>query len=162
MFKMPSHPTVFIIVMEQGELGEGRDEKDFCFSLCFSTSLPVFLPSRKAGVELELLGGEGGRGEGRTGPVSGSWNIVLPVRALEVSVHRVLLERGPQPAAEPPDRPDQTRTGLSVPLGVASLTFASIFIKILTELEHAVATYPERVNTVENEGPLGGLRDFFC
>ena len=76
-------------------------------------------------------------------------------------MHRVLLERGPQPAAEPPDRPDQARTGLSVPLGVASLTFASIFIKILTELEHAVATYPERVNTGENEGPLGGLRDFF-
>lgn len=38
MFKMPSHPTVFIIVMEQGEMGEGRDEKDFCFSLYFSTS----------------------------------------------------------------------------------------------------------------------------
>lgn len=38
MFKMPSHPTVFIIVLEQGELGEGRDEKDFGFSPCFSMS----------------------------------------------------------------------------------------------------------------------------
>lgn len=42
MFKMPSRPTVFIIVMEQGELGEGRDEKDFCFSLDFSTSSDGF------------------------------------------------------------------------------------------------------------------------
>ena len=42
MFKMPSRPTVFIIVMEQGELGEGRDEKDFCFSLDFSTSSDNF------------------------------------------------------------------------------------------------------------------------
>lgn len=79
MFKMPSHPTVFIIVMEQGELGEGRDEKDFCFSLCFSTSSMVFLPSRKAGVKLELCGGMGGAGQGPClGPVilyclSGPW-----------------------------------------------------------------------------------------
>lgn len=42
MFKMPSRPTVFIIVMEQGELGEGRDEKDFCFLLDFSTSSDGF------------------------------------------------------------------------------------------------------------------------
>lgn len=67
MFKMPSHPTVFIIVMEQGELGEGRDEKDFCFSLCFSTSSMVFLPSRKAG---PVWGdGRGRAGQGlRLGP----------------------------------------------------------------------------------------------
>lgn len=42
MFKMPPRPTVFIIVMEQGELGEGRDEKDFCYSLDFSTSSDDF------------------------------------------------------------------------------------------------------------------------
>lgn len=61
MFKMSSHPTVFIIVMEQGELGKGRDEKDFCFLLYFSTSSDGFpSQSRKPGVELELWGGRGG------------------------------------------------------------------------------------------------------
>lgn len=72
MFKMPSHPTVFIIVVEQGELGEGRDEKDFCFPLYFSTSWDGFpTVSRKTRVELELCRGWGG---GRAGPAPGSWN----------------------------------------------------------------------------------------
>lgn len=76
MFKMSSHPTVFIIVMEQGELGKGRDEKDFCFLLYFSTSSDGFpYQSRKPGVELELW--SWGWGGGRAGPAARSWNIFL-------------------------------------------------------------------------------------
>lgn len=82
MFKMPSHPAVFIIVMEQGDLGEGRDEKDFCFSLYFSMSSMVFLPSRKTRVG----GGEEGEGQGlRLGPV-------VPFSELEARVHGALLK----------------------------------------------------------------------
>lgn len=75
MFKMPSHPTVFIIVVEQGDLGEGRDEKDFCFPLYFSTSWGrCSYRLEKPELSRSRVGGGVGAGQGRAGPMSGSWN----------------------------------------------------------------------------------------
>lgn len=108
MFKMPSHPRVFIIVMEQGELGKGRDEKDFCFPLYFSTSSDGFPTSLE---KLELRWSCVGAGAGQAlqlGPE-------IPFRELEVIVHRDLLKWGPQKkrltAEQPPDL--QNRAKLS-------------------------------------------------
>lgn len=126
MFKMPSHPTVFIIVVEQGELGEGRDEKDFCFSLCFSTSSTVFLPFRKAGVQQEHWGVWGGQGP-CLGPVilccfSGYWR----------SLCMGLLLKGPTAKAAPCRAPRPAEPGgkcsYLVPLRVVSFKTVDVYI----------------------------------
>lgn len=70
MLKMPAHPAVFIIVMEQGELGKGTDEKDFCFPLYFSTYSDGFPSSLE---NWSGVGAEWGMGGGRAGPAARAW-----------------------------------------------------------------------------------------
>lgn len=80
------HPTVFIIVMEQAEPGEGGMKRSFVSHCIFPHLGTVFLPSRKTGVDLELCWGKGSRrGGGPTlGPcptfqglgVIGAWGFI--------------------------------------------------------------------------------------
>lgn len=68
---MPSRPTVFIIVMEQGELGEGRDEKGLLFLSGFFHIFGRFLYPRKNIYILRVELEEVGDGVG-AGPASGA------------------------------------------------------------------------------------------